>query len=121
MLKDKKLYQNIYRNAWIILLCSCVLTYVFTKAWVYVISTLFGGILSMFGFTLIILFTHHVSLSGNVNGKFVGAYIFRYLIYFIAMFLAMKAGLNIISILIGFLCINLSIKIDTLIKRKEEN
>lgn len=118
---DKKLYLTIYRNAvWILLACM-ILTYVCTQNFMYVVSTLFGGILSMLGFLTIILFTYSTSLEGNVRGKYTGAYIFRYLIYFIAMFLAMKAGLNIVSILIGFLCINLSIKLDTFLKRKEEN
>ena len=91
------------------------------KEWMYVYSTLFGGMLSVLGFIAIIWMTQTTSMSGNVKGKFTSAYVFRYLIYFLAMFSAMKAGLNIISILIGFLCINLSIKMDTILTRKEEN
>lgn len=120
-MENKKLYIRILRNALVILgLCS-LLTFIVTREMKYVYSTLFGGILSMLGFIAIAYMTHTMSLSGNVKGKFTSAYVFRYLIYFIAMFLAMKVGLNIISILIGYLCINLSIKIDTAFTRKEEN
>lgn len=120
-MNDKKLYLKIYRNALFILTICSAITYLVTRKWMYVVSTIFGGILAMIGFLAIILFTYHVSFDGNVRGKFTGAYLFRYLLYFICLFFAMKIGLNIVSMLIGFLCINLAIKFDTFFTRKEED
>ena len=109
------------KRAICILFVSIMLTYLVTKQWLAVVATLFGGCLSIAGFLSIIYFTHHVSYDAKVSGRFVSAYIFRYLIYFVSMFLGAKKGLNIVSMLIGFLCINLAIKMDTFLKRKEEN
>lgn len=120
-MENKQLYFRIIRNAIVILGLCTFLTFLVMKEMLYVYSTLFGGMLSVLGFIAIVLTIRYTSMSGNVKGKFTGAYIFRYLIYFLAMFSAMKAGLNILSILIGFLCINLSIKMNTILTRKEEN
>ena len=120
-MENKKLYLQIIRNAICILFVSSILTFLITKEWLDIVATLFGGCLSILGFLSIFLFTHHVDLDGKAAGRFVSAYIFRYLIYFVSMFLGAKAGLNILSMLIGFLCINLAIKLDTFLKRKEEN
>lgn len=120
-MENKELYQRILKLAFVILMITCAITLFITKACVYVFSTLFGGILSMLGFISIIYFTHYASLEGNVKSRFTSAYIVRYLIYFVLMFIGAKVGLNIVSMLLGFLCINLAIKMDTLLRRKEEN
>lgn len=120
-MENKELYQRILKKAFAILCITSAITFFITKAWMYVFATLLGGILSVLGFVSIVYFTHHASLEGDVKTRFTSAYIFRYLIYFIVMFMGAKAGLNIVSMLLGFLCINLAIKMDTLFRGKEEN
>ncbi len=119
-MENKQLYQKILKNAFFILIVATLVTLLVMRELSYGIATLLGGFLSITGFLSIIMMTHS-SLHGNVKARFTSAYLIRYLLYFLVMYLAMKAGLNIISILIGFLCISLSIKINEMIGRKEEN
>lgn len=120
-MEDKELYRKILRNACILLLCGMLISFLVMQNMIYVYSVLFGGILSILGFISIVYMVSFVSLEGNVKGKFTSAYILRYLIYFVAMYVGAKLGLNIVSMLIGFLCVNISIKINAVFERKEEN
>lgn len=120
-MEDKELYRKILRYALIILISASIISFLVMQDMIYVYSVLFGGFLSILGFISIVYMVTFISLEGNVKQKFMGAYILRYLIYFACMFMGAKVGLNIVSMLIGFLCINLSIKIEAVLERKEES
>ena len=118
---EDKLYQLIIRVAIGILLIMSAIALLITKNFLFVCSIWLGGILSIGGFLAILFSTAHIDPNGNVQRKMLNAYIFRYLIYFVCMFLGAKAGLNILLMLVGFLCISLSIKGITFWKRKEDS
>lgn len=119
--EDKQLYLGIVKKAGLILIASTLMVFAVTLDMMMALSVVFGGGLSLAGFAAIIYSTNAMSLEGNVKGKVMGAYLFRYLIYFMFMFTGTKIGLNIVSMLIGFLCVNLGIKVHTLLERKEED
>ena len=118
---EDKLYRLIIRVAVGILFVMSAIVFLLGKDILYICSIWLGGILSILGFVLILFSTDHIERYGNVKRKMLNAYIFRYLIYFVCMFLGAKAGLNILLMLLGFLCISLSIKGITLLNRKEDS
>lgn len=118
---EDKLYRLIIRVAIGILLIMSAGTLLIAKNFLFVCAIWLGGALSIGGFIAILFSTSHIDPNGNVQRKMLNAYIFRYLIYFVCMFIGAKAGLNILFMLLGFLCINLSIKGITFWKRKEDS
>ncbi|NBK98240.1 MAG: hypothetical protein EOM50_09490 [Erysipelotrichia bacterium] len=120
-MENKHLYKMIIRYAIIYLLLASLVSFLMMQNLSYVYATLLGGILSILGFSSIIYMANNSALEGNVKKSFTVAYLVRYLIYFVCMFVGAKLGLNIISMLIGFLCINIGIKIQAVFERKEEN
>ncbi len=119
--EDKKLYLSIVKKAFMILLLSMLIVMLLTQDIMYMLSVVIGGVLSLLGFVAVIYSVNTMSMSGNVKGKVVGAYLFRYVIYFLVMYAAAKTGFDILSMLVGFLCVNLGIKVNTLLERREEN
>lgn len=118
---DKKLYRSIIQKAILILFASMFIVWLVSKSLMYALSVLIGGVLSLLGFVFVMYSVYTMNLEGNVKGKVVGAYLFRYVMYFLVMFAAASIGFDILSMLIGFLCVNLGIKVNTLLERREEN
>ena len=118
---ENNLYRLIIRVAAGILFVMSAVVFLFARDLSYICSIWLGGMLSMAGFVAIVFSAKHMEWAGNIQRRMFAAYLFRYLFYFVAMFLGAKAGLNILLMLIGFLCISLSIKWITFLKRKEDS
>ena len=121
MNENKELYLRILRNACIFLIIMTLLVYFITNNVRYMLAVVIGGVMSMLGFGSIIGQSHF--LGEGSTSKFVIAYLIRYILYFIVMYIAMAHGFHVICILIGFLSISISIKINEFyesVKRKEE-
>lgn len=83
------------------------------------LSVLFGGALNIIGFRWIVVSSRSILNNANASKLAVLHFMIRYVSYGICMFLGVQVGLNLLCMLVGFLSINIAIKLHTLWKRKE--
>lgn len=120
-MENNKLYKNIVYTTLLLVLVLGILVSCIGKDILYGVSTLYGGALGIGGFLWIVKMTSQIEPNGNVQGKVIVHYLLRYLIYAGCLVLGIYINLNIFPMLIGFVCINLSIKYNAYKNGKEED
>lgn len=113
------MYQKIMKLAGMIMVLSAFIAYLIMHDITYPLGVLLGGILSIGGFYWIVVMTNKIVSSNKAQSLAVVHYLIRYLIYAVVLTIAILQGLNIISILIGFLCVSFAIRINTYLEGKE--
>lgn len=121
IVKENKLFQDIIKMAIAIMLVLCGLAFLIMQDIMYPIGVLVGGIVSILSFLWIVAMTNRIIESPKAQAMAMTHFIFRYLLYIVVFFIGYKCGLNILSMLIGSVCVNVSIKLNTYLKGKEED
>lgn len=120
-MEEKELYLRIIKIAMGLLLVLCGFAFLIMREWIYPVSVLAGGAMAIVGFIWIIVSTGKILTSSKATALAMVNYFIRYLLYGVILVLGILGGLNIVSMLIGFLCVNFAIKINTYLEGKEEN
>lgn len=110
---EKNMYQQIIKIASIFLIIACIITYMISFDVLMAISIVVGGITNILGFIYIIIMVNNLDFNKNVSAIVVGHYLIRYLIYIGIFSISYMIGLNILTMLIGFLCIHFGIIVYT--------
>lgn len=121
IVKENKLFQDIIKMAFAIMLVLCGLAFIIMQDITYPIGVLLGGCVSMISFLWIVAMTNKIIDSPKAQALAITHFMFRYLLYIIVFLIGYKCGLNILSMLIGSVCVNVSIKLNTYIQGKEED
>ena len=119
MEENKKLYIRIIKIATLMMLVLALLIFIITRNALYIVGVGVGGLLSIGGFLWIVVMTSKILSSPKAQTYAMINYVFRYLIYAVVFFLGMLCGLDIFSMLIGYLCVSLAIKVNTYLEGKE--
>lgn len=120
-MEEKKLYQRILVIALGILLILCALSLFIMQDYLYPLSVFIGGMMAMVGFVWIVFSTQKVITSPKATALAMTSYLLRYLFYGGILLISILSGLNIVASLVGFLCINFAIKLNTYLQRKEDD
>lgn len=119
MEENKLLYTRIIKLA-LLIMCACgLLVFLVTRNVLYLIGVGIGGMLGIGGFLWIVVMTSKILSSPKAQSLAMINYLFRYLIYAVVFCLGMLCGLDIFSMLVGYLCVNLAIKLNTYLEGKE--
>lgn len=120
-MEEKELYKRILKIAVAIVFVLCGLAFLIMRDFCYPLSVFTGGMMSIAGFLWIIVSSQHILNSSKASALAMANYFVRYLIYGAILVIGILSGLDIISMVIGFLCINFAIKINTYLEGKEED
>ncbi len=120
-MEERKLYERIVFIACAILAVMCGLSLLIKQDWTYPLSVFIGGLMAIVGFLWIIYSTGRILQSKKATTLAMTNYLIRYLVYGGILLVGILSGLNILAMLIGFLCINFAIKVNTYLERKEED
>ncbi len=107
------MYQKIAKLACLFLSVVSVITYIMSADFMMAMGVVVGGITNILGFIYIIVMVNSLDFRKNVTAIVVAHYIVRYLIYIGIFTVSHFVGLNILTMLIGFLCINFGIIVYT--------
>lgn len=113
------MYHKVVKLACLILMICALAAFIIMRDITYPLGVLLGGILSIGSFYWIVAMTNQIVSTSKAKGLAVVHYLIRYLIYAVVLTIAILQGLNIISILIGFLCVSFAIRINTYLEGKE--
>ncbi len=109
----ENMYKKIIQIATIFLTICALAIYVVTQNVSMALGIIVGGTMNILGFLYIIVMVKNLDFDRNVQAVVSGHYLFRYLIYIIVFYICYQIGLNILTMLIGFLCINFGIIVYT--------
>lgn len=119
MMEENKLYAKVIKLALLIMFACALLVLLITGNMIYPLGICLGGLLSIAGFLWIVVMTSKILSSPRAQTLAVVNYVIRYLIYAAAFYIGLLCGLDIFSMLIGFLCVTLAIKLNTYLEGKE--
>lgn len=119
MMENRLLYTRVIKFALLIMSACALLVFLITRDILYPIGVGVGGLLSIGGFIWIVVMTSKILSSPKAQTLAMVNYVFRYLIYAVVFYLGMLGGLDIFSMLIGYLCVSLAIKLNTYLEGKE--
>lgn len=118
-MERNSIYTKIVILAVLITILFGVVVLLITHDMMFVCSILLGAALSVLGFIWIVLSSKVLLQSTHASPMAMAQYFIRYVIYAIVMYLGMRLGLHVIFMLLGFLSINLAIKLYILVFDKE--
>ena len=115
---DLKRFKNMMRLAFIIAIIAGIISFLITKNSIHFVSIMYGTVIGVLGFKWIIQMMEKIEFNEKTKRNVVINYLLRYLCYAILMIIGYQYGLNILTMLIGFVCMNLSIKIYTILEER---
>jgi len=119
-MKDDQMYKDIEKLALYIMLVIALISAIISMDIKNGLAVIYGGVLNIMGFRNIVYSSKNLMYSANASRNAMLLYMFRFIMYGVLIYFAMQVGLHIVFILLGFLSVNLAIKIHTLKTRKEE-
>lgn len=119
-MNDDKMYKEIEKLALLIMAVIALVCGIVSMDLMNGLSVVFGGILNIIGFRNIVVSSKNLLNSPHASRNATIQYMIRFILYGILIYLGMQVGLSIVFMLLGFLSVNLAIKIHTLRTRKEE-
>lgn len=119
-MNDDKMYKEIEKLALLIMVVIALVCGIVSVDVMNGLSVVFGGVLNIIGFRTIVVSSNNLLHSPHASRNATMQYMIRFILYGILMYLGMQVGLRIVCMLLGFLSVNLAIKIHTIRTRKEE-
>ena len=114
------MYKEIEKLALLIMLVIAVVSGVVSINLMNGISVIYGGILNIIGFRNIVVSSKKLLYNPHASKNATIQYMLRFILYGVLIYLGMQVDLHIVFMLLGFLSINLAIKVHTIRTQKEE-
>lgn len=111
---ERKEYGIVIKIALVFMAIAIALTAIITRNMNDIAGIIVGGITGIGGFIWITIMVKQISLDENVKTIVFINYMFRFFVYAAIFVVAMQFGANIITMLIGFICMNLALKAYTM-------
>lgn len=120
-MENNIVYRQIVKVALILIGVLSIVVGIIGQDLAFALSLVYGGALGVGGFLWIVVMTSKIDGNTNAQKLVIVHYILRYLLYAGMLILGLCINLNIFSMLLGFVCINLSIKYNVYKNGKEED
>ncbi len=114
---DRKFYERIFKMTLALALIVGVISFVVTKDLNIFYGFFFGCIARLAGFVTIISMGKKLFNSSNPGGIAMSHYMMRYVFYGIVFYICIDSGMNVVSLLLGFVSVNFVIYVSQAIKK----
>lgn len=108
---DKLRFVGMIKIALILMIIELIISFFISFSYSYWLGIIWGAILGILGFISIIRMVEKIEFNTKTRQKVMFNYVLRYLFYIIMLIIGYKLGLNMITMLLGFLCMNIAIKV----------
>ncbi len=103
---NKSLYKSIIIKALIVIAALYVITFVVSRNNLIALGFVIGGLTRLVGFLSIIISTEYLADSTKPGILAAGMYIVRFIFYGVIVSWSIVKGVNVLSLLVGFIILN---------------
>lgn len=116
---DKGLHRKVLMMTMAIALSAAGITLLFTQNRDLALGFLLGAIARLAGFEQIVRMSNRIEQSGRPKAVASSNYVVRYIFYGIVIWLSITRGVNVLTLLFGFLSMNFAIFLITYLENRK--
>ncbi len=117
----KSLQHSILKRTLLIAVCLSVITWVVTKDVMMASGFIIGAIARLAGFMQIVRMTSRIENYDRPKAVTSSNYVTRLIFYGIVIWICMDAGVNVLTLLLGFVSMNIAILVTTYFENRKES